>query len=120
MLRFLADESCDFAVVRGLRSAGFDVTAIVEEGPGMTDSAVLKSAAKDRRILLTEDKDFGEWIFAHKSKTSGVILIRYPSNMRATMTEWILELAKQYGNELLGKFTVLEPGVARIRSLSLS
>jgi hypothetical protein len=29
-LRFLADESCDFAVVRALRAAGFDVLAINE------------------------------------------------------------------------------------------
>ena len=27
---FLADESCDFAVVRALREAGFDVTAVSE------------------------------------------------------------------------------------------
>ena len=29
-MRFLADESCDFAVVRTLRSAGHDVLAIAE------------------------------------------------------------------------------------------
>jgi hypothetical protein len=29
-VRFLADESCDFAVVRALRSAGHDVLAIGE------------------------------------------------------------------------------------------
>ena len=27
-LRFLADESCDFAVVRALRAEGFDVLAV--------------------------------------------------------------------------------------------
>jgi hypothetical protein len=29
-LRFLADESCDFAVVRALRSVGYDVVAVSE------------------------------------------------------------------------------------------
>jgi len=29
-MRFLADESCDFSVVRTLRSAGHDVAAIAE------------------------------------------------------------------------------------------
>jgi hypothetical protein len=33
-VRFLADESCDFAVVRALREAGHDVAAIAEEQPG--------------------------------------------------------------------------------------
>jgi len=45
----------------------------------MTDFNILKTATNDNRILLTEDKDFGEWVFAHKSETLGVILIRYPS-----------------------------------------
>ena len=44
MIRFLADESCDFAIVRGLRSIGFDVMAVVEDMPGIQDSAVLKAA----------------------------------------------------------------------------
>ncbi|MBI3080243.1 MAG: DUF5615 family PIN-like protein, partial [candidate division NC10 bacterium] len=32
-MRFLADESCDFAVVRALRAAGHDVVAIAEVTP---------------------------------------------------------------------------------------
>ena len=117
MLRFPADESCDFAIVRGLRSIGFDVRAVVEDMPGKPDSEILKTAVSENRILLTEDKDFGEWIFAHKSATAGVVLIRYPSSVRSVMTELMVELVSRHGNELLGKFTVLEPGRARIRKV---
>jgi len=118
MPTFYADESCDFGIVRGLRSAGFDVNAVVEGMPGAKDHSVLKAAVNENRILLTEDKDFGEWVFAHKSATAGVVLIRYPSNMRLIMSELMVELANRYGNELFGKFTVLEPGKARIRSIA--
>jgi predicted nuclease of predicted toxin-antitoxin system len=118
MLRFFADESGDFAIVRGLRAIGFDVRAVVEDMPGVPDPAVLKAAVSENRILLTEDKDFGKWVFAHKSATAGVVLIRYPSNMRSVMMELIVELVNRHGNELLGKFTVLEPGRARIRSVA--
>jgi hypothetical protein len=41
VLRFLADESCDFSVVRALRAAGFDVLAILETAPGTTDERVI-------------------------------------------------------------------------------
>ena len=118
MLRFFADESCDFAIVRGLRSIGYDVRAVVEDMPGVPDPAVLKAAVSENRILLTEDKDFGEWVFAHKSATAGVVLIRYPSDMRSVMIKLMVELVNRHGNELLGKFTVLEPGRARIRSVA--
>ena len=58
-MRFLADESCDFAVVRALREAGHDVAAITEISPRATDEAVIERAAREERMLLTEDKDFG-------------------------------------------------------------
>jgi len=57
-LIFLADESCDFAFVRVLRQVGYDVTAIVEFMSGASDVKVLELAFEERRILLTEDKNF--------------------------------------------------------------
>jgi predicted nuclease of predicted toxin-antitoxin system len=56
-MRFLADESCDFSVVRGLRSADHDVVAIAELSPREEDYSVMDRAVKDSRILITEDKD---------------------------------------------------------------
>lgn len=53
-MRFLADESCDFAVVRALREAGHDVVAVAELEPGTEDGAVIERAVGDRRVLLTE------------------------------------------------------------------
>ncbi len=55
-MRFLADESCDFAVVRALRKAGHDVVAVAEISPRAEDSDVVKRALKEKRVLLTEDK----------------------------------------------------------------
>ena len=48
MLRFLADESCDFAVVRALRSAGYDVFAVVifhNESPLSVSGAALSHSS---------------------------------------------------------------------------
>jgi uncharacterized protein with PIN domain len=50
-MRFLADESCDFAVVRALRSKGFDVLAISEVCPGVEDQQVIELAKEEERIL---------------------------------------------------------------------
>jgi hypothetical protein len=49
-MRFLADESCDFHVVRTLRNAGHDVTAIIEIAPGADDGAIIDMAAREGRI----------------------------------------------------------------------
>ncbi len=59
----MADESCDFAVVRALRSDGYDVLAVSEHTHRSEDPEVIEQAARDNRILLTEDKDFGRLVF---------------------------------------------------------
>jgi predicted nuclease of predicted toxin-antitoxin system len=58
-IRFLADESCDFAVGRALRRAGYDVLAVSEVTTRSDDLQLIKQAAIEGRILLTEDEDFG-------------------------------------------------------------
>jgi predicted nuclease of predicted toxin-antitoxin system len=115
-LKLLADESCDFAFVRALRQKGYDVKAIVEVMPGASDLKILELGFEEKRVLLTEDKDFGEWIFAQKSATSGVILFRYPIETRLQMSLAIVELVSEHGSELKNRYVVLEPGRARIRT----
>lgn len=58
-LRFLADEGCDFAVVRALRANGCDVTAISEIMTRSIDQQLIEQAYREQRVLLTEDKDWG-------------------------------------------------------------
>ena len=55
-MRFLADESYDFALVRALRRAGFDVLCISESTPRAEDLEVIGLALREERILLSEDK----------------------------------------------------------------
>ena len=62
-MRFLADESCDFSVVRALRSADHDVVAIAEVSPREEDPSVMDRAVKESSILITEDKDFGQLVY---------------------------------------------------------
>lgn len=116
-IKFLVDESCDFLIVRALRLAEYDVLSVAESCPSASDQQVLRHATKNKRILLTEDKDFGEWVFAHREDVSGVILIRFPANARRQLGEEIKVLVDIHGLELVKNFVVLEPGRARIRKI---
>ena len=112
-MRFLADESCDFGVVRALRQAGHDVSAIAETSPALEDFEVIRRALQEERILLTEDKDFGQLVYAHGEKIHAVVLIRYAMKFRKNLGRDAVRLAKLHGKKLEGCFVVLEPG--RIR-----
>ena len=63
-LHFLADESCDFGVVRSLRTAGYEVTAIAEILPRADHKKVIKIALEKKNVLIAEDKNFGQLVYA--------------------------------------------------------
>ena len=111
-MRFLADESCDFSVVRALRSAKHDVVAIAEVSPRAEDDDVRERAVTDERILITEDKDFGQLVYASMRRTGGVIFIRFP-RARRYLAVAVLDLVRQRGERLVGTFTVVQPGRVR-------
>lgn len=112
-LRFLADESCDFAVVRALRAEGFDVLAVSEYMQRSVDAELIEQAHRENRVLLTEDKGFGWLVFASHSVSAGVILIRFPGNARSTLARSILQLVREYGADLPNAFVVVQPGQVR-------
>jgi len=114
-LRFLADESCDFAVVRALRADGYDVLAISEVTTRSDDRELIEQAAREDRILLTEDKDFGWLVFVSQADSAGVILIRYPGHARQELAQAVTRLVQTQGEQLTGTFVVLQPGYTRIR-----
>ncbi len=112
-MKFLADESCDFGIVRVLRQTGHDVSAVVEISPALEDSEVIKLALDEKRILLTEDKDFGQLVYAHGQKIHAVVLIRYPARARKNLIRDVVRLTKLHGRRLAGCFVVIEPGRVR-------
>src|ERR1700675_3130402 len=103
-MRFLADESCDFRIVRALRAAGDDVTVIIEMTPGAEDIVIFEMAKRERRIFVTEDRDFGQFIYAGASLGPGVIFLRYPSTARATLPGIVVNVVSSYGEKLAGRF----------------
>jgi len=116
-VRFLADESCDFAVVRALRAAGHDVAAIAEEQPGLTDRAVIARAEAESRIVLAEDKDFGQLSFSAGRGAVGCVLLRFPAGIRASIGADVVHLVETLGDRLLRSFVTAEPGRTRITRL---
>ena len=113
-VRFLADESCDFAVVRALRSAGYEIFALGEVTSRSVDTDVITQAAREGRILLTEDKDFGWLVYVGQAESAGVILIRFPGSARQTLPSTIVQLVQEQGSRLRGAFVVVQPGMIRI------
>jgi predicted nuclease of predicted toxin-antitoxin system len=113
-MNFVADESCAMPVIRALREAGHDVVAIAEVARGASDDQVLERATEDKRVLITEDRDFGELVYARGRSSAGVILVRFDSRVRQAKVATVVEAVSKLGTRLGDAFTVVEPGRVRV------
>ncbi len=50
-------------MIFALREADHDVLAIAEVAKGAVDERVMERALSERRVLITEDRDFGELVY---------------------------------------------------------
>jgi len=83
-------------IVRFLRDNNISVYWILEEHPGISDEEVLNIAREQRSILVTEDKDFGEWIFAHRENGVTIIFVRYEKEDLVTIKAYLLNLIEEF------------------------
>ena len=116
-MRFIADESCDFAAVRALRALGHDVVAVAELDPGLDDNRVVALALDEQRVLLTEDKDFGQIVFASRRPGPGVVFIRFPAAARSGLAAAVCAFVQKNESALANSFSTVQPGRARISRL---
>jgi len=114
-LRILADESVDNRIVKALRNKGFKVISVVEENPGIPDKDVIDQAKDNNALLLTEDSDFGEWVFVHKVRNISVIFLRYKTAEIGSISDSLVRTLIDYGISLSGKFVVITVNKIRIR-----
>jgi predicted nuclease of predicted toxin-antitoxin system len=79
-MRAVVDECTGSVIARCLESFGHDVISISDEYPGLPDERVLELAVQLDRLLITNDKDFGEMVFRERRLHRGVILLRLPDD----------------------------------------
>ena len=75
-MRLLLDANISIRLITPLRALGHDVISMLENNPNASDQEVLAKAYKERRLLITYDKDFGELVIKQEQKHYGVILLR--------------------------------------------
>lgn len=103
----LADENIDHSLIADIRNAGFEVYSIYERDRGLPDEAIIEFSRNSPRIILTEDKDFGEWVFAHHISDISVIFLRYAFPETAVISEILIRLLKERSGNLFGHFTTI-------------
>lgn len=114
-MKLLADEGVDKPIVDILRKSGFDVHYILETNQGADDEAVLEISNREGRILLTQDKDFGELVFRLQKVHYGIILIRLSDRSTGDKALIVNQVLTEHTDKFQNAFTVIQPNMIRIR-----
>jgi predicted nuclease of predicted toxin-antitoxin system len=106
-MRFLVDECTGPAVAKWLRQHNHDVVSVYEQAQGLPDDAVIGLATDDDRILITNDKDFGEKAYRDRQSHRGVILLRLEDDRPASKIAVLSRALALYGQRIQGSFVVV-------------
>jgi predicted nuclease of predicted toxin-antitoxin system len=117
-MRFLADENVSRFVVERLRAAGFEVMALGMTSRGAPDVEVLAIASREGRILITEDRDFGELIVRQRLGAHGIVLLELDRLSNVAEADRVASVVSANADKLSGNLLVIEPARVRLRPLS--
>ena len=114
-MKFLLDESAEYRIATFLQGEGHDVTAVAHDyHHSLADRDVLQLAVVEQRILITNDRDFGELIFNQHLPHASVIYFRLPfDSSAAEKITRLHQLLTSHQSEL-GKFIVITPRGMRV------
>jgi predicted nuclease of predicted toxin-antitoxin system len=114
----ITDKNIPRSITESLRLLGVEVIYIYDEFRGIDDFSIINLAKqKTNSIILTEDKDFGEWIFSHHVAGISVIFLRYHFSELSEITNILVKLIKEKQHNLLNKFITVTPTKIRSRDL---
>ena len=106
-MRFLVDECTGPRVSAWLLSEGHEIFSVFDESRGLEDEEVIRKAYAQNRILITNDKDFGEKVYRERHLHHGVILMRLEDERAANKIEVLRRLLEEYADRLPDSFVVV-------------
>lgn len=103
-MRFLVDECTGPAVARWLAASGHNVVSAYDDMAGTADDELLLKAVTEDRILITNDKDFGELIFRERRSHKGVIFLRLADERSSNKIAVLDKILSGHTGRLAGAF----------------
>lgn len=106
-MRFLVDECTGPGVAAWLVGQAHDVFSVFDEARGATDDVLIIKAYAENRILITNDKDFGEMVYRERRPHRGVVFLRLTDERTAVKIAALQALLQNHATRLPGNFVVV-------------
>ncbi len=120
-MKFLADMGISLRTVSWLRSAGYDVVHLRDEGlQRLPDDQILVKARTEGRILLTVDLDFAQLLATSGDNLPSVILFRLGNENYNAINERLTEVLRECEADLeVGAIISVSNETFRVRRLPI-
>jgi predicted nuclease of predicted toxin-antitoxin system len=106
-MKFLVDECTGPAVARWLEQQDHDVFSVYDQARGIEDDKVIEVAQIEERVLITNDRGFGEKIFRERRPHHGVVFLRLANERAANKIRVLNQLIRQHSSALPHCFVVV-------------
>jgi predicted nuclease of predicted toxin-antitoxin system len=106
-VKFIGDVNVEKPIIDYLLANGYNTKWIPDLDRRMVDEKLLELASREKRILVTNDKDFGELTFRQKRVSAGIVLFRVKGQNSRDKVRLLRKLLLAHGNRLRGYFTVV-------------
>lgn len=116
-MRFIVDECTGPAVARWLGQQSHDVFSVFDLARGMEDEEIIDRAISENRIIITNDKDFGEKIFREGRFHNGIILLRLHDERPLMKIDVLSRLFHLYPDNISGSFVVVTEKAIRFAKI---
>jgi predicted nuclease of predicted toxin-antitoxin system len=106
-MKFLVDECTGPTVARWLKQQGHDVFSVYDQALGISDDRVLEIAQIELRILITNDRGFGDKVFRERRPHHGVVFLRLADERAGNKIRVLDHLISQHQDALSDRFVVV-------------
>lgn len=113
----LVDENIEDEIVFLIKHLGLTYISIKEKFKGISDREIIEKSKKLKAVIITKDKDFGEWYFSFNHKGMGVLFLRFNPDELTEIINALKELLKNGESKFENKFVVVTTTKIRIREI---
>jgi predicted nuclease of predicted toxin-antitoxin system len=106
-MKFLVDECTGPAVAHWLEQQGHDVFSVYDQARGIDDDKVIEIAQIEERILITNDRGFGEKVFRERRPHHGVVFLRLDNERAVNKIRVLGKFLAQHSDASANGFVVV-------------
>jgi predicted nuclease of predicted toxin-antitoxin system len=116
-MRFLTDEECLALRRRTVPRRWLRRDLDRRGAPGSRRRRCACGASREERILITEDRDFGELVIRQCPDDRGIVLRELDRSSNVVEADLVRAIVVANADRLTGNLLVIEPGSVRFRFL---